>query len=85
MVTLASYFIDQLLREGTLLPLSDANTATHGHNAVVWYGVVRYVMCHRVPVSGVASMEQMEQLLPGLPRTTSANRANPMRSKGDSG
>ena len=64
MVTLASYFLDQLLREGILLPLSDASTATHGHNAVVWYGVVRYVMCHRVPVSGVASMEPMEQLLP---------------------
>ena len=54
MVTLASYFIDQLLREGTLLPLSDASTATHSHNAVVWYGMVRYVMCHRIPVSGVA-------------------------------
>ena len=29
-------------------------------------------------VSGVANMQQMEQLLPGLPKTTCTIRANPM-------
>jgi len=47
--------------------------------------VVVVCVLQRLRSSGVASMEQMEQLLPGPLRTTSVIRANPLRYSGGDG
>ena len=47
--------------------------------------VVVVCVLQRLRSSGVASMEQMEQLLPGPLRTTSVIRANPLRYSGGEG